>query len=124
MIRFTVDPASPIPIYQQVKQTILIEILSGRLQEGDRLPPIRVLAKILKINPNTVAKVYYNLDDEGYIKGKVGSGYTVRPHKSKLDNLKASIIEEEFKRFLETALSFGYAKEDIESLMRRYLINE
>ena len=68
MIRFNVDPASPIPIYQQVKQTILIEILSGRLKEGDRLPPIRVLAKILKINPNTVAKVYYNLDDEGYIK--------------------------------------------------------
>lgn len=59
MIRFSIDSSSSVPVYQQVIQAIKLEILSGRLKTGDQLPPIRELAKILKLNPNTVAKAYY-----------------------------------------------------------------
>jgi len=124
MIRFNIDNSSPTPAYLQVKQAILVDIMSGRLVDGDRLPSIRELAKILKLNPNTVAKAYYNLEDEGILQGKRGSGYLVKCQKSKLDNLKLGILEDEFKAFLEKAFSIGFNKIDIEALMRRLLNNE
>jgi GntR family transcriptional regulator len=124
MIRLNIDSASPIPVYQQVKQAILIELMSGRLADGDRLPSIRELAKILKLNPNTVAKVYYNMEEEGFIQGHRGSGYQVKFQKTKIDNLKLGMLEDEFKQFLEKAFSLGFTKKDIEDLMRRLLNHE
>ncbi len=121
MLRFAVDPASSIPVYQQVKHSILVDIMAGRLKDGDRLPSIRELAKILKLNPNTVAKAYYNLEEEGIIQGKVGSGYQVKCLKSKLDNLKNGMLEDHFKSFLERAFMMGFTKKDIEDLIRRML---
>jgi DNA-binding transcriptional regulator YhcF (GntR family) len=44
MIRFGIDLTSPVPAYQQVIQAVKIEVLSGRLKSGDKLPPIRELA--------------------------------------------------------------------------------
>ena len=55
MIRIKIDFDSSVALYQQIIHIIKLEILSGRLNNGDKLPPIRELAKILKINPNTVA---------------------------------------------------------------------
>lgn len=124
MLRFGIDNSSPVPAYQQVKQSILIDLMSGRLSDGDRLPSIRELAKILKLNPNTVAKAYYNLEEEGFIQGKRGSGYLVKFHKTKLDNLKLGILEDEFGSFLQKAFSMGFTRKDIEDLMRRLLNHE
>jgi len=124
MIRFNVDNTSPLPVYLQIKQQLLIEVMSGRLSNGDKLPSIRELAKILKLNPNTVAKAYYNLEEEGFIQGHRGSGYLVKPQKGKLDNLKRNILEDELKSFLEKAFSMGFNKEDIQDLMRRLLNHE
>ncbi|MCP5103826.1 MAG: GntR family transcriptional regulator [bacterium] len=123
MLKFNIDNASPVPVYRQVKQTIMLDIMAMRLKDGDQLPAIRTLAKILKLNPNTVAKVYYSLEEEGFIQGKRGSGYQVKCQKAKLDNLKRSIIEDELKGFLEKAFSLGFTKDDIENIMRRLLNN-
>jgi GntR family transcriptional regulator len=124
MIRFNIDNASPLPVYLQVRQSILLDVMAGRLADGDRMPSIRELAKILKLNPNTVAKAYYNLEEEGVIQGHRGSGYLVKFQKAKLDNLKRGILEDEFKVFLEKAFSMGFGKKDIEDLMRRLLNHE
>lgn len=121
MIRFSIDSASPVPVHHQVKQSLVLEMLSGRLKQGDRLPPIRELAKVLKLNPNTVSKVYYNLTEEGFIQGRAGSGYTVKGQKAKLDQLKVSMIEGEFRSFLEKAFLLGFSRKDIENLMRRIM---
>jgi len=103
---------------------IKLEILSGRLCDGDQLPPIRELAKILKLNPNTVAKAYYTLEEEGFIKGKRGSGNWVNYKKAKLDSLRKGMVEDEFRSFLETALSIGASMEDIKNLIKRYSDND
>jgi GntR family transcriptional regulator len=124
MVRFNIDTASPLPVYLQVKQSILIDVMAGRLKDDDRLPSIRELAKILKLNPNTVAKAYYNLEEEGIIQGYRGSGYLVKCQKTKLDNLKRNILEDDFKHFLERAFSLGFTRQDIEDLMRRLLNHE
>lgn len=124
MIKFNIDNTSPVPVYQQVKQAITLDILALRLKDGDQLPAIRTLAKILKLNPNTVAKVYYSLEEEGFIEGRRGSGYLVKTQKAKVDKLKLSIIEDEFRAFLQRAFSLGFNKGDIEELMRRLLSHE
>jgi GntR family transcriptional regulator len=124
MFRTNIDFSSPLPIYRQLIYLIKLEILSGRLNDGDQLPPIRELAKILKLNPNTVAKAYYTLDEEGFIESKRGSGNWVNYKKAKLDSLRKGMIEDEFKSFLERVFSLGASLEDIQKLIKRYSDND
>jgi GntR family transcriptional regulator len=120
MTRHNIDFNSSVPVYRQVIQAIKLEILSGRLQPGNQLPPIRELAKILKLNPNTVAKAYYNLEEEGFIESKRGSGNWVNYKNNKLDNLRKGMIEDEVKVFLERVFSLGASIEDVKNLIERY----
>lgn len=120
MFRFRIDFSSPMPIYQQVIQAIKLEILTSRLRDGDQLPPIRELAKILKLNPNTVAKAYYTLEEEGFIESKRGSGNWVNHKNIKLDSLRKRMIEDELRSFLDRSISLGATIEDIKNLMERY----
>lgn len=124
MFRTNIDFSSPLPIYRQLIYMIKLEILSGRLNDGDQLPPIRELAKILKLNPNTVAKAYYTLEEEGFITSKRGSGNWVNYKKAKLDSLRKGMIEDEFKSFLERVFSLGASLEDIKKLIKRYSDND
>lgn len=124
MFRYSIDFSSPVPIYQQVILAVKLEILTGRLKTGDQLPPIRELAKILKLNPNTVAKAYYNLEKEGLIESKKGSGNWVNYKNIKLDSLRRGMIEDEFRTFLERAFSLGATRDDIRNLMERDLSND
>ncbi len=124
MFRTNIDFSSPLPIYRQLIYMIKLEILSGRLNDGDQLPPIRELAKILKLNPNTVAKAYYTLDEEGFIESKRGSGNWVNYKKVNLDSLRKGMVEDELKSFLERVFSLGASIEDIKKLIKRYSDND
>jgi len=121
MNRHNIDFSSSVPVYRQVIQAIKLEMLSGRLQPGNQLPPIRELAKILKLNPNTVAKAYYNLEEEGFIESKKGSGNWVNYKNNKLDNLRMGMIEDEVMNFLERVFSLGATLEDVKNLIGRYV---
>jgi GntR family transcriptional regulator len=124
MVRINVDLASSVPAYQQVIQALKIEILSGRLKDGDRLIPIRELAKILKLNPNTVAKAYYTLEDEGFVESRQGSGNWVKRRAPDLDGLRRSMLEGEAKAFLEKAFSVGATIEDVRRTIERIASHE
>jgi GntR family transcriptional regulator len=124
MLRLSLDTASPIPAYQQVIQAVKIEILSGRLAAGDRLPPIRELAKILKLNPNTVAKSYYALEEDGFVESRPGSGNWVKPRPPDLDSLRRSMLEGETRAYLEKAFSLGASLEDVRSSIERIARHE
>jgi GntR family transcriptional regulator len=119
MIRMSIDLDSPVPAYQQVVRSIRIEILSGRLKNGDRLPPIRELAKILKLNPNTVAKAYYTLDEEGFIESRQGSGNWVNLRAEGLDSLRRSMLDGEVRSLLDRALSLGATIADVRESIER-----
>jgi GntR family transcriptional regulator len=64
-----------VPTYLQIVQQVKHQIASGRLQAGEELPPIRVLAQQLVINPNTVARAYRELETAGLVvkRGTVGT---------------------------------------------------
>jgi len=123
-MNLTIDAKSPLPVYQQVVQAIKLEILSGGLRDGDPLPSIRDLAKLLKLNPNTVAKAYYALEAEGFSQGRSGSGSRVKAPPGKQDVLRQAMFEGEFRNFLAKAVSLGFSLEDIRQLIERIKKNE
>ncbi|MBM3451093.1 MAG: GntR family transcriptional regulator [Armatimonadetes bacterium] len=63
-----------VPIGEQLKAQIRVQILNGRLRPQDRLPPVRTLAGYLRVNRNTVARVYRELEAEGLLDTAAGRG--------------------------------------------------
>lgn len=66
------------PIYDQIKEQIKIQIVNGKLKEGDSLPSMRLLAKELKISIITTKRAYEELEREGYIESYTGRGSFVK----------------------------------------------
>lgn len=77
---FRPNPSSGVPVYLQLMEQIKHAIEIGALRAGDQLPGIRPLAEQLVINPNTVAKVYRELEHEGVIELRHGAGAFVAPN--------------------------------------------
>ena len=69
-----VDPTHPTPIYVQVDQGIRAAIATGRLGLGAQLPTVRQLAVDLRVNANTVARVYVDLERAGVVETRRGVG--------------------------------------------------
>jgi GntR family transcriptional regulator len=96
---------SGIPVYKQIVHQVQAAIADGRLQEDDQLPTVRALHQKLKVNPNTVAKAYRELELGGLIVTQRGSGCFVavtpvpaklsdREKKTKADELSARMAAE------------------------------
>src|SRR5256712_9795105 len=81
MALVTIDSGDPTPIYAQLERGFRAAIATTRLRPGDQLPTVRQLAVDLKINANTVARVYAELERAGVIETKrgVGSFITATP---------------------------------------------
>jgi GntR family transcriptional regulator len=75
---FPPNPASGVPIYHQLMDQIKHAITTGAIGPGDQLPSIRKVAEDLVINPNTVVKAYRELEYEGVIEMRHGTGAFVR----------------------------------------------
>ncbi|HTV75160.1 MAG TPA: GntR family transcriptional regulator [Candidatus Acidoferrales bacterium] len=71
---FTVDPRSGVPLYVQLRDQMKRAVALGVLSPGERLPTVKALALELTINPNTVARVYRELENEGVIETSPGRG--------------------------------------------------
>ena len=95
----TIDPKDKRPIYRQVADEIKALIARGALGEGTQLPPVRQLAADLGVNLNTIATAYRELQDEGLIAIKHGSGAVVA------SRTVSETGEEELRRPLRTALT-------------------
>lgn len=78
----TINESSPVPIYQQIIDGMRREVLAGIFGPDSRLPSIRDLAVELKVNPNTIARAYQELENEGMIYFKRGQGAFVTPQSS------------------------------------------
>jgi len=74
MLSLRISASSGVPVYLQLEQQIKQAIASGLLQSGDPLPSTRRTAADLRINPNTVARAFQNLEREGVIRTVPGGG--------------------------------------------------
>src|ERR1700744_5232 len=75
---FRLNQSSGIPLYLQLMEQVKHAVETGALCEGDQLPTIRKLAEDLIMNPNTVARAYRELEHDGVIEVKHGSGAFIR----------------------------------------------
>ena len=71
---FRVDAGSGVPIYRQLVEQVRREVMLGRLGPGDQLPTLREVVDTLAINPNTVVKAYAELEHEGLVVRRQGTG--------------------------------------------------
>src|SRR5881394_4633353 len=76
-MEFQVDPTTRVPIYRQLMDQIRLAVARGRLRPGSRLPSVRELSRELVINPNTVARVYTELERDGVLNTRPGLGVFV-----------------------------------------------
>lgn len=74
---FSISPASDTPIFRQLMQQIRRAVATGKLEVGEQLPAVRVLAESLIINPNTVARAYQELIRDGLLESRAGRGVFV-----------------------------------------------
>lgn len=118
---FRLNQSSGIPLYLQLIEQVKHAVATGALRSGDQLPGIRRLAMELVMNPNTVVRAYRELEHEGVIELKQGSGAFIRePPESRaqvmrkaqailqpaLDRLAAlGLSGEEIRRVFESELS-------------------
>ena len=75
---------SPLPIYEQIKEQVKVQILVGKLPEDTLLPSLRQLARDLKISVLTTTRAYNELEQEGFITSRQGKGFYVMPSGSEL----------------------------------------
>ncbi|MDR1239454.1 MAG: GntR family transcriptional regulator [Treponema sp.] len=125
-ISFTLNPSNGAPIYRQIIQQIEYAILSERMRPGDRLPTIRSLAVELKINSNTIAKAYGELEIRGILTTQVGSG-TYVSDKAPLLGEAASAeeglnrkIREVLGRFIQDMKDLGVDQAELPELIHGY----
>ncbi|MFI5236072.1 MAG: GntR family transcriptional regulator [Gemmatimonadales bacterium] len=73
-----IDPRSPTPLYAQIAERIKVAIAAGELAPGAALESVRALAGQLRVNPATVVQAYRELEGEGFVEMRQGSGTFVR----------------------------------------------
>ncbi|MFA6567294.1 MAG: GntR family transcriptional regulator [Victivallales bacterium] len=116
---------SGVPIYLQIMRQIKLLVVCGSLKPGDQLPSVRDLSIRLRINPNTVARIYRELQHEKIIESKRGEGnYISENVLEPLSKEKHKIISESLNAFLGQARSFGYTDKEIREMFSEALSNK
>jgi GntR family transcriptional regulator len=109
-----------VPIYWQIVTQVKYLVASGRLAPGDEIPPIRVLAEQLLVNPNTVARAYLELEKAGVVTKRHGSGTYVSEEGSPLARReKLKILTQRTDAILAEAKQMGIGLEEMLKLLKQ-----
>lgn len=103
------------PIYEQVKDGLRRLMVSGVIQEGEKLPSVRTMASNLAINPNTIQRAYEALEAEGWVHSIPGKGSFVSPHTGVDEGRKNEL----FQTFDQTAVELLFLGVERETLLAR-----
>ncbi len=120
-----ISAASDKPIYQQLFEQISSQIIKGQLQEGLCLPPIRTVAKELRISVITVKKAWEELERSGFIHTMVGKGCFVAPLKAaELSVKRDEMALDKLKKDIGYYKSLGLSADELVELVRKYYDSE
>lgn len=110
---FRIDTGSPVPVYEQLKRQVRFGIVTGKFPPEHRMPSIRDLGAQLTVNPNTIAKAYQQLETEGYLVSRTGSGFFVNPVENRVDETRKQLFKELTEEFVARSLELGVRPEHI-----------
>jgi GntR family transcriptional regulator len=113
-----ITTADGVPIYQQIVNQVKYLVASGRLSPGDEMPPIRVLAERLIVNPNTVARAYRELESAGVVEKRRTAGTYVSEQGSPLARKeRVKILTERVDALLAEARQMDVSFEELVKLL-------
>ena len=112
---FSLNSSHPMPLYAQLTRAIRFAIATGRLRVGEQLPTVRQLAVDLRVNANTVAKVYAELERSGILETRRGVGtfvsarHLAASHRNEHDKHLKELVD----RFVEEGEAMGFSSDDL-----------
>ncbi|HET6557980.1 MAG TPA: GntR family transcriptional regulator [Prolixibacteraceae bacterium] len=114
MIKFILDQKSGIPFYRQVIDQIRFGIASGNLSVGEQLPTVRALAVELKVNLNTIAKAYKELEIQNILETQQGTGTFISSADSKLFETERKLkLQSIIRDFTTITYSYGFTIDEL-----------
>lgn len=117
-MKIIISNSSSVPIYEQIKNAIINQIMNSELAEDEALPSIRSLASDIKISVMTIKKAYDELESEGYIVSIQGKGTFVAPKNTELAREQAQKdIEDHIQKAIDIANRFNITKKEIIDLI-------
>ncbi len=105
------------PIYIQLVEMIRIDIVSGKFKKGQKLPSVRELALIMKVNPNTMQKALVELENEKLIYTERTNGKYVTENQELIEKVKKELAQDKVNNYLNSMKDIGISYE----LAIRYL---
>lgn len=112
-----ISPGSKEPIYTQITQQISRAIAMGQILPGDKLPAVRKLAGELVINPNTVARAYTLLEQQGLLATKTGSGtFVLDPALQNTDAAQLNLLGQRMDTVITQGLNLGLSPQKLIAL--------
>lgn len=108
-----IDVKSAVPIYEQIKSAVRIAVFGKQLAEGDQIVSIRELSTRHSINPITIMKAYSQLETEGLLQSRRGTGYFVQPPPKSGNGKRKKLLNREVSTFLNKMMTIGFSAADI-----------
>jgi GntR family transcriptional regulator len=117
-VQIHISGSDGVPIYQQIVNQVKYLVASRRLAAGEELPPIRVLAERLLVNPNTVARAYRELESAGVVEKRRTAGTYVSDSGSPLARReRLKIIADRVDALLAEARQLGIGVDELVELI-------
>lgn len=129
-IPIQINESSPEPLYHQIETQLRSLIVSGQIDEGTLLPSIREFAGSLSCSVITVRRVYQDLESEGLLRTKQGTGtFVAKVGADERSEYRRVAVQEALESAVEVGKSVQYGKEELKELFlkilnKKYLENE
>ncbi|MCL1852087.1 MAG: GntR family transcriptional regulator [Peptococcaceae bacterium] len=101
------------PIYRQIILQFSRAFVRGDIRPGERIPSIRELSVLLKVNTNTIQRVYQEMERGKLISSKRGTGYFFTEDENMMDQTRRDLAQDSLRRFVEEMRALGCADKDI-----------
>lgn len=109
------------PIYRQIVDRFSRSLVKGEIASGDRIPSIRDMALLLKVNTNTIQRAYQELERKDLIFSQRGTGYFVMNDDNMVSRIKTEMVQDVTSRFLEEMRALGFEDNEILSELREQI---
>ena len=114
-----IDAQNGLAVYDQIVRQVKFAVADGAIASGELVPSVRELARELAINPNTVARAYRQLQDDGVLEAVRGTGLVVAESaRRQCQSERTKLIRARLRTVLEEAALSGLEQQEIEQLMR------
>ena len=121
-MQFQVDSNSSQPIYRQLSRQIREGVARGKLAPDEQLPSVRELSKNLVVNPNTISRVYTELEREGVLTTRPGLGvFIAQPRIELTKPVRRERLEEPLLDWLTQAVYLGFKPDEVRDLLEQNL---